>query len=141
MLAPSSVNPEHSATDVLLPDDKCHCACPFGQVMDDTEEMSDIADRLRIKVCTRMQHEDGRAGIVASRLRTLHCSFPSLPFGQDGPRHLCPCCLLCLQAVPLFHFYKDGQLVEAFNTRDKQRILDTINKHVNGDVYDYVKEP
>lgn len=34
-----------------------------------------------------------------------------------------------MQAVPLFHFYKDGILLEAFPTRDKERIIAAINKY------------
>lgn len=55
-------------------------------VMDDTEELSDIAERYRIK------------------------------------------------SVPLFHFYKDGELVEAFHTRDKERLLDTMNRLTHSDL-------
>ncbi|BBM98059.1 hypothetical protein MPTK1_1g10500 [Marchantia polymorpha subsp. ruderalis] len=50
-------------------------------VVDEYDEQSDVADRLRIKV------------------------------------------------VPLFHFYKDGVLVESFPTREKGKILDAICKH------------
>lgn len=34
-----------------------------------------------------------------------------------------------MQAVPLFHFYKDGVLLEAFPTRDKDRIVAAILKY------------
>lgn len=34
-----------------------------------------------------------------------------------------------LQTVPLFHFYKNGVLLEAFPTRDKERILSAILKY------------
>ena len=47
------------------------------QVIDEYDEQSEVADRLRIKI------------------------------------------------VPLFHFYKDGELVESFATRDKERIIAT----------------
>lgn len=33
------------------------------------------------------------------------------------------------QVVPLFHFYKDGQLVESFATRERTKILEAICKH------------
>lgn len=36
---------------------------------------------------------------------------------------------LKIRVVPLFHFYKDGQLVESFATREKTKILETICKH------------
>lgn len=36
---------------------------------------------------------------------------------------------LRIKAVPLFHFYKDGVLLEAFPTRDKERIIAAIIKH------------
>jgi len=36
-----------------------------------------------------------------------------------------------MQVVPLFHFYKDGELVESFPTRDKAKILETIYKHLD----------
>ncbi|KAJ0799947.1 putative Thioredoxin-like superfamily, thioredoxin-like 4 [Helianthus annuus] len=36
---------------------------------------------------------------------------------------------LRIKAVPLFHFYKDGMLLEAFPTRDKERIKATIEKY------------
>ncbi|KAL3702224.1 hypothetical protein R1sor_020246 [Riccia sorocarpa] len=55
-------------------------------VMDEYEEQSEVADRLRIKV------------------------------------------------VPLFHFYKDGILVESFPTREKTKILHAICKHTNLDL-------
>ncbi|CAL1410774.1 unnamed protein product [Linum trigynum] len=38
---------------------------------------------------------------------------------------------LRIRAVPLFHFYKDGVLVEAFPTRDKQRITEAILKYTS----------
>lgn len=37
---------------------------------------------------------------------------------------------LKIKAVPLFHFYLSKNLVEAFPTRDKARILETIQKYV-----------
>lgn len=52
-------------------------------VMDDYEEQSEVAERLKIKV------------------------------------------------VPLFHFYKDGQLLESFPTREKTKILETIQKYLS----------
>ncbi|KAL6995514.1 hypothetical protein U1Q18_048692 [Sarracenia purpurea var. burkii] len=36
---------------------------------------------------------------------------------------------LRIKAVPLFHFYKNGVLVEAFPTRDKDRIAAAIRKY------------
>ncbi|KAJ1397392.1 Thioredoxin-like superfamily [Sesbania bispinosa] len=36
---------------------------------------------------------------------------------------------LRIRAVPLFHFYKDGILLEAFPTRDKDRIIEAILKY------------
>uniref|UniRef100_A0A5B7BW14 Thioredoxin-like 4, chloroplastic n=1 Tax=Davidia involucrata TaxID=16924 RepID=A0A5B7BW14_DAVIN len=36
---------------------------------------------------------------------------------------------LRIKAVPLFHFYKDGTLLEAFATRDKDRIDEAILKY------------
>uniref|UniRef100_A0A1D1XW99 Thioredoxin-like 4, chloroplastic n=1 Tax=Anthurium amnicola TaxID=1678845 RepID=A0A1D1XW99_9ARAE len=36
---------------------------------------------------------------------------------------------LRIKSVPLFHFYKDGVLLEAFPTRDKERILAAIRKY------------
>ncbi|KAF5195472.1 Thioredoxin-like 4 protein [Thalictrum thalictroides] len=36
---------------------------------------------------------------------------------------------LRIKAVPLFHFYKNGVLLEAFPTRDKERILAAILKY------------
>ncbi|KAG0620376.1 hypothetical protein M758_4G211300 [Ceratodon purpureus] len=36
-----------------------------------------------------------------------------------------------IKVVPLFHFYKGGELVESFPTRDKARILETIYKHLD----------
>ncbi|CAD6250622.1 unnamed protein product [Miscanthus lutarioriparius] len=54
-------------------------------VIDDYDEQSEVADRLRIKI------------------------------------------------VPLFHFYKDGALVESFATRDKERILAAIRKYTSAE--------
>jgi thioredoxin-like negative regulator of GroEL len=54
-----------------------------GQVIDEYDEQSEVAERLRIKV------------------------------------------------VPLFHFYKDGVLVESFATRDKERIISAIAKYTS----------
>lgn len=34
-----------------------------------------------------------------------------------------------MQTVPLFHFYKNGVLLEAFATRDKERIREAIIKY------------
>ncbi|XP_078432424.1 thioredoxin superfamily protein [Wolffia australiana] len=36
---------------------------------------------------------------------------------------------LRIRSVPLFQFYKDGVLLEAFPTRDKDRVLATIRKY------------
>ena len=36
------------------------------------------------------------------------------------------------QAVPLFHFYLGDKLVDKFATRDKSRILETIQKYIPG---------
>lgn len=36
---------------------------------------------------------------------------------------------LRIRSVPLFHFYKNGVLLEAFPTRDKERILEAILKY------------
>ncbi|CAM6128729.1 unnamed protein product [Calypogeia fissa] len=36
---------------------------------------------------------------------------------------------LRIRAVPLFHFYKEGQLVESFATREKTKILQAICRH------------
>lgn len=36
-----------------------------------------------------------------------------------------------MQTVPLFHFYKDGILLEAFPTRDKDRINAAISKYTS----------
>ncbi|XP_009348702.2 thioredoxin-like 4, chloroplastic [Pyrus x bretschneideri] len=36
---------------------------------------------------------------------------------------------LRIKTVPLFHFYKDGVLLEAFPTRDKERITAAISKY------------
>ncbi|CAM9002270.1 unnamed protein product [Rhodiola kirilowii] len=38
---------------------------------------------------------------------------------------------LRIKAVPLFHFYKNGILLESFDTRDKQRIDAAILKHIS----------
>lgn len=38
---------------------------------------------------------------------------------------------LKIKVVPLFHFYKDGQLLEAFPTREKTKILEAICKHAS----------
>ncbi|KAM5565699.1 thioredoxin-like 4, chloroplastic [Rosa sericea] len=38
---------------------------------------------------------------------------------------------LRIKTVPLFHFYKDGVLLEAFPTRDKERITAAIRKYTS----------
>ncbi|KAK9096926.1 hypothetical protein Sjap_022423 [Stephania japonica] len=38
---------------------------------------------------------------------------------------------LRIKSVPLFHFYKNGVLLEAFPTRDKERILSAILKYTS----------
>ncbi|XP_034676671.1 thioredoxin-like 4, chloroplastic isoform X1 [Vitis riparia] len=38
---------------------------------------------------------------------------------------------LRIKAVPLFHFYKDGVLLESFPTRDKERIVAAILKYTS----------
>ncbi|CAB4266363.1 unnamed protein product [Prunus armeniaca] len=38
---------------------------------------------------------------------------------------------LRIKTVPLFHFYKDGILLEAFPTRDKERINAAISKYTS----------
>ncbi|XP_066331911.1 thioredoxin-like 4, chloroplastic [Miscanthus floridulus] len=40
---------------------------------------------------------------------------------------------LRIKIVPLFHFYKDGVLVESFATRDKERILAAIRKYTSAE--------
>ncbi|KAL5982465.1 hypothetical protein ACLOJK_016537 [Asimina triloba] len=57
-------------------------------VIDEYDEQSEVAERLRIRVTLRM-----------------------------------------LKAVPLFHFYKNGVLLEAFPTRDKEKIVAAIEKY------------
>ncbi|KAK9792735.1 hypothetical protein WJX73_001490 [Symbiochloris irregularis] len=41
---------------------------------------------------------------------------------------------LRIKVVPSFYFYKGGQLVDQFATRDRQRIAAAINKHLGDDV-------
>lgn len=41
---------------------------------------------------------------------------------------------LKIKAVPLFHFYKDGKLVDAFPTRDKNKVIAAISKHTSNSV-------
>ncbi|KAL0314852.1 UNVERIFIED_CONTAM: Thioredoxin-like 4, chloroplastic [Sesamum angustifolium] len=55
--------------------------CPVDCVLDEYDEQSEVAERLRIRT------------------------------------------------VPLFHFYKNGVLLEAFPTRDKERVLEAILKY------------
>ncbi|KAI9096695.1 hypothetical protein K1719_025874 [Acacia pycnantha] len=43
---------------------------------------------------------------------------------------------LRIRSVPLFHFYKNGVLVEAFATRDKERIIEALLKHSSLQVQD-----
>uniref|UniRef100_A0A2P2KLM4 Thioredoxin-like 4ic isoform X1 n=1 Tax=Rhizophora mucronata TaxID=61149 RepID=A0A2P2KLM4_RHIMU len=43
---------------------------------------------------------------------------------------------LKIRTVPLFHFYKDGVLMEAFATRDKERITAAIGKYANTELVD-----
>ncbi|CAL4887184.1 unnamed protein product [Urochloa decumbens] len=38
---------------------------------------------------------------------------------------------LRIKVVPLFHFYKDGVMVESFATRDKERIIAAIQKYTS----------
>ncbi|KAI5063463.1 hypothetical protein GOP47_0022010 [Adiantum capillus-veneris] len=38
---------------------------------------------------------------------------------------------LKIKVVPLFHFYKDGQLLESFPTREKTKILETIQRYLS----------
>ncbi|XP_020599386.1 thioredoxin-like 4, chloroplastic [Phalaenopsis equestris] len=40
---------------------------------------------------------------------------------------------LRIKTVPLFQFYKDGVLLEAFATRDKERIVGVIRKYISAD--------
>ncbi|CAM0945592.1 unnamed protein product [Alopecurus aequalis] len=40
---------------------------------------------------------------------------------------------LRIKVVPLFHFYKDGVLVESFATRDKERIIAAIAKYTSAE--------
>ncbi|KAK4390560.1 Thioredoxin-like 4, chloroplastic [Sesamum angolense] len=54
---------------------------------------------------------------------------------SDDDDELCPVdCVLDeydeqSETVPLFHFYKNGVLLEAFPTRDKERVLEAILKY------------
>lgn len=43
---------------------------------------------------------------------------------------------LRIRAVPLFHFYKNGVLLEAFPTRDKEKILEAIMKYTTTSTQD-----
>ncbi|KAH7282543.1 hypothetical protein KP509_35G035700 [Ceratopteris richardii] len=38
---------------------------------------------------------------------------------------------LKIKVVPLFHFYKNGKLLESFPTREKSKILETIQKYLS----------
>lgn len=53
-------------------------------------------------------------------------SSPSLCSTDSEPK-----LITMLQAVPLFHFYKDGVLLESFPTRDKERIIAAILKYTS----------
>ena len=39
--------------------------------------------------------------------------------------------MLKIRNVPLFQFYREGELLEQFATRDKERIRNAINRHVS----------
>ncbi|XP_062219387.1 thioredoxin-like 4, chloroplastic [Phragmites australis] len=47
---------------------------------------------------------------------------------------------LRIKIVPLFHFYKDGMLVESFATRDKERIIAAIRKYTSPEAEEELKE-
>nr|AIN39829.1 hypothetical protein [Zoysia matrella] len=47
---------------------------------------------------------------------------------------------LRIKVVPLFHFYKDGVLVESFATRDKERIIGAIKKYTSVDPEEELQE-
>ena len=46
---------------------------------------------------------------------------------------------LRIRAVPLFHFYKGGELLEQFPTREKSRIAEAIKKFAGVDVLEHVQ--
>ncbi|CAN6278924.1 unnamed protein product [Urochloa humidicola] len=47
---------------------------------------------------------------------------------------------LRIKVVPLFHFYKDGVMVESFATRDKERIIAAIRKYTSPEPEEEVQE-
>lgn len=79
------------------------------QVLDEYDEQSEVAERLRIKVI--------QYAFLAFINNALMPHFSHLNL------------LDLMQSVPLFHFYKNGTLLEAFATRDKERILAAILKY------------
>ena len=46
---------------------------------------------------------------------------------------------LRIRAVPLFHFYKGGELLEQFPTREKSRIAEAIKRFAGVDVLEHVQ--
>jgi thiol-disulfide isomerase/thioredoxin len=41
-----------------------------------------------------------------------------------------------IRAVPLFYFFKNGEVVEKFATRERRRIAKAINEHAGYEVLD-----
>ena len=61
-----------------------------------------------------------------------HCHCHRRTIESHSSYHVRPLCACSSQAVPLFHFYLGDKLVDKFATRDKSRILETIQKHIPG---------
>lgn len=52
--------------------------------------------------------------------------------GSHAPR--------AVQAVPMFQFYRNMELIDSFATRDRVRLAKAINKHTGADTVHVMKE-
>nr|XP_027092872.1 thioredoxin-like 4, chloroplastic isoform X2 [Coffea arabica] len=146
------MNPRFSCrhTDLVLstPNSTIRSIKTKAATSENDEELSDEDDELCPVDCVKeFQTNEEFFQILekAEKTNTLvvvdfyRTSCGSCKYIEQGFAKLCkgsgdqeaPVIFLKHNSVPLFHFYKNGTLLEAFATRDKERILAAILKYTS----------
>ncbi|XP_027092112.1 thioredoxin-like 4, chloroplastic isoform X2 [Coffea arabica] len=147
-----AMNPRFSCrhTDLVLstPNSTIRSIKTKAATSENDEELSDEDDELCPVDCVKeFQTNEEFFQILekAEKTNTLvvvdfyRTSCGSCKYIEQGFAKLCkgsgdqeaPVIFLKHNSVPLFHFYKNGTLLEAFATRDKERILAAILKYTS----------
>jgi len=102
---------------------------------DEAEEVTDLARELNIRVRGGLHGMAvglwGQEAGTGSRRGSCCSAAPGSTAGDALPVPMLTtpaCCSPCSQNVPLFVFYKAGQEVERFATRDKERVAEAIGR-------------